>query len=108
MSLGQTSHFASHQRQATQSRHQIAQIKISWLALEEGSSSAENGYNHVTGLDNLLDGETADVVIVDGPQDEAAQTLETLRRNQSYANRLILLGRPGNQLAQALADGIAP
>lgn len=108
MSLRQASHFASHQRQATQSRHQIAEIKISWLALEEGSFSAENGYNHVTGLDNLLDGETADVVIVDGPQDEAAQTLETLRRNQSYANRLIILGRPGNPLAQALADGIAP
>lgn len=108
MSLRQALDLTSHERQATQTRHQTTEIKISWVALEEGASSAENDYHHVTGIDNLLDGETADVVIVDGPQDATAQALAILRRNQSYANRLILLGRPGNQQAQALADGMAP
>lgn len=108
MSLRQALDLTSHERQATQTRHRAPNIKVSWVALEEGSSYAENDYDHVTGIDDLLDGETADVVIVDGPQDATAEALASLRQNQSYANRLILLGRPGNQQAEALADGVAP
>jgi hypothetical protein len=84
------------------------EAKVSWLALETGNPGAAYADRFLNSLEALLKTEPADVVVVDGAGAAAADAIEALRRNENYAERLILLGRPGNERAKAIADGAAP
>lgn len=98
---------ALHPMRAEPKRQHNA-ARISWIALEAGYPAANYANDVYTSVRELIEHEVADVVVVDGEADVTAEAIDSLRRHQSYANRLILTGRPGNDLTQALSDGPAP
>lgn len=100
--------LSGSQPQTAPIAEQARQPTISWLALETGHPGAAYATHLVTCVETLLEGEPADVVIVDGPAGTACEAIRTLRRHPIYADRLLLLARDGDELAEALADGHAP
>ena len=99
----------SDQLEATRTpKNQEKLLEISWLALETGHPPAAYASRINSSAEELLKGNTADLVIVDGSDAAVVDTMETLRRHPNYAERLIFLGRASNEHAEALADGYAP
>lgn len=108
MSASNTLRTKSSHPDATQESKQSKQLEISWLALETGHPYSAYASRLDNSIETLLEGKTADIVVVDGPQSVVNDAMKILRGHPDYAERLIFLGRPSDEHAEALADGNAP
>ena len=84
-----------------------AGITIHRLALDAESALASRGPNAFSSLEALLEGPTADVVVLAGPKAAVTDALLTLRRHPDYWERLLVLAGSADQRGEALADGPA-
>lgn len=99
---------SNHPEETQSSKNPAKPLEISWVALETGHPPAAYTNRINSSAEELLQEKTADVVIVDGSEAAVTDAMNALRRHPNYAERLIFLGRPSNEHAEALADGQAP